>query len=156
MEVIMYTDGSALGNPGPGGFGVVLIYGKHKKEISMGFTLTTNNRMELMAVCVGLEALNREGLDVVVFSDSKYVVDSINKGWVFKWEKKRFEKKKNVDLWKRFLVVYRKHNVKFHWIKGHADVPLNERCDKLAIQAANSSNKFEDTGYLQYSKNKLF
>lgn len=131
----MYTDGAASGNPGPGGFGVVLMSGVHRKELMAGFRLTTNNRMELLAVIVGLEALKQEGCVVTVYSDSKYVVDAVEKGWVFGWEKVGFKKKKNPDLWNRFLTVYRKHKVKFVWIKGHADIPENERCDQLAVKA---------------------
>ncbi|OFX50906.1 MAG: ribonuclease HI, partial [Bacteroidetes bacterium GWA2_30_7] len=107
----MYTDGAAIGNPGPGGYGVVLICGTYRKELSQGFKLTTNNRMELMGVIVGLEALKNENSNVEIFSDSRYVVDSVEKGWVFDWEKKSFKKKKNPDLWLRFLKIYRKHNV---------------------------------------------
>lgn len=116
--ITIYTDGSALGNPGPGGYGAVLLSGRHRKELSQGFRLTTNNRMELMAVCVALEALKFDGSDVTVYSDSKYVVDAVTKGWVFGWVKKQFAGKKNPDLWMRFLRVYRHHNVRFVWVKG--------------------------------------
>ena len=119
--ITIYTDGSALGNPGPGGYGAVLLSGQHRKELSQGFRLTTNNRMELMAVWVALEALKFDGSDVTVYSDSKYVVDAVTKGWLFSWVKKRFAGKKNPDLWMRFLRVYRHHNVRFVWVKGHAD-----------------------------------
>ena len=112
MTVEIYTDGSSRGNPGPGGYGAILIYGQHTKELSAGFRKTTNNRMELLAVIVSLEKLTREGLDVVVTSDSKYVVDAVEKGWVFNWERKGFKKAKNPDLWRRLLKIYRKHNVK--------------------------------------------
>ena len=118
MSVIIYTDGAARGNPGNGGFGIVLISGKHRKEISDGFRLTTNNRMELLAVIIGLESLKSNKESVTVFSDSKYVVDAVNKKWVFGWEKKNFNKKKNPDLWIRFLKIFKKHNVIFIWIKG--------------------------------------
>lgn len=134
-RIVIYTDGAASGNPGPGGFGVVLKAGVHRKELLAGFRLTTNNRMELLAVIVGLEALKIPGRYVTVYSDSRYVVDAVEKGWVFGWEKKGFKDKKNPDLWKRFLAIYRKHHVKFVWVKGHADVPENERCDQLAVQA---------------------
>lgn len=134
-QIIIYTDGAASGNPGPGGFGVVLKAGVYRKELMAGFRLTTNNRMELLAVIIGLEALKIPGSEVTVYSDSRYVVDAVEKGWVFGWEKKGFKDKKNPDLWKRFLVVYRQHRVKFVWIKGHADNPENERCDQLAVQA---------------------
>lgn len=146
-QVTIYTDGSALGNPGPGGYGIVLLAPpNHRKEISAGFSLTTNNRMELMAVCVALEALKTQ-CDVTVYSDSRYVVDAVEKGWVFGWEKKGFKDKKNPDLWMRFLRVYRRHRVRFVWVKGHANNPENERCDRLAVAAANGRNLPEDTGY---------
>ena len=150
----MYTDGAASGNPGPGGYGVVLISGSHRKELSQGFRKTTNNRMELLAVIAGLQALKNTGSDVTVYSDSKYVVDAVEQGWVFNWEKIRFKKKKNPDLWKGFLEVYRKHNVKFVWIKGHADNKENEVCDKLAVAASQSPNLLIDEGY--ENDNSLF
>ncbi|MGD2035032.1 MAG: ribonuclease HI [Bacteroidales bacterium] len=143
----MYTDGAASGNPGPGGYGVMLKSGSHFKELSEGFRLTTNNRMELLAVIVGLEALRIKGSTVDIFTDSKYVCDSVEKGWVFEWESKRFKKKKNVDLWKRFLELYRIHNVKLHWIKGHADIPENERCDELAVKASRKKKLLIDREY---------
>ena len=145
--ITIYTDGSALGNPGPGGYGVVLMSGPHRKELSQGYRLTTNNRMELMAVCVALEALKFEGSDVTIYSDSKYVVDAVTKGWVFGWERKFFKDKKNPDLWVRFLRIYRKQYVRFVWVKGHADTVENIRCDELAVAAANSNDLLEDTGY---------
>jgi ribonuclease HI len=146
-EITIYTDGAASGNPGPGGYGVVLIYGKHRLEKSEGFRLTTNNRMELLAVITGLEALKIPGSRVVVFTDSRYVADSVEKGWVFQWESKAFKKKKNPDLWIRFLKVYRNHKVRFVWIKGHASNPENEICDRLAVDASRAANLSEDTGY---------
>ena len=146
-DVTIYTDGAAQGNPGRGGYGVVLISGPHRKELSAGYRLTTNNRMELMAVCVALEALKFDGTNVTLYSDSKYVVDAVSQGWVFGWEKKRFSGKKNPDLWIRFLRIYRKHRVRFVWVKGHADTVENNRCDQLAVAAANSENLLEDTGY---------
>lgn len=136
LPIQLYTDGSSRGNPGPGGYGVVLKCGTHYKEISEGFEETTNNRMELLAVIVGLEAIKRENAEVIVYSDSTYVVKAVNEGWVFGWEKKNFDKKANPDLWIRFLEVYRKHRVRFIWIKGHAGHPENERCDALAVAAA--------------------
>lgn len=145
----LFTDGSSRGNPGPGGYGVVLKSGSHRKEISAGFLFTTNNRMELLAVIVGLEALKRPGSLVTVYSDSSYVCDAVNKGWVFGWEKKLFAKKKNPDLWIRFLKIYRIHKVKFVWIKGHAGHPENERCDALAVEAALGQNLIKDSGYEQ-------
>ncbi|MDW8273889.1 MAG: ribonuclease HI [Chitinophagales bacterium] len=138
--VEIFTDGSSRGNPGPGGYGVILKYGKHEKEISKGFRLTTNNRMELMAVIAGLEALKRNNQQVIITSDSRYVVDAVEKGWVFEWEKKGFSGKKNPDLWKRFLELYKKHHIKFNWIKGHNQHPYNERCDKMATSAAEGKN----------------
>ena len=149
--ITIYTDGSSRGNPGPGGFGVVMLSGKHRKEISMGFAHTTNNRMELMSVIVGLETLKRDGEPVTIYSDSKYVVDAVEKGWLFGWEKKDFKGKKNPDLWKRFLKIFRKHKVKFVWVKGHAENKENNRCDELAVNASMDHHLHEDTGYL--SKN---
>jgi ribonuclease HI len=151
-EIIIYTDGASSGNPGPGGYGVVLISGKHRLEKSAGFRLTTNNRMELLAVIEGLEALKISGSSVVIYTDSKYVADSVEKGWVFQWESKAFKKKKNPDLWKRFLNVYRKHNVRFVWIKGHANNPENEICDQLAVAASKGILR-EDTGYSPEDEN---
>ena len=147
QNIIIYTDGAARGNPGPGGYGTVLLSGKHRKELSAGFKHTTNNRMELLAVIIGLEALKNTGSNVTVYSDSKYVVDSVEKRWVFNWEKKSFKGKKNPDLWQRFLKVYPKHNFKFIWIKGHANIPENERCDQLAVEASFLPNLPDDIGY---------
>ena len=146
-QITMYTDGSALGNPGPGGYGVVLMSGPHRKEISAGYRLTTNNRMELLAVIVGLEALKADGNDVSIYSDSKYVVDSVSKGWLFDWERKNFKDRKNDDLWRRFLAIYRRHRVRFVWIKGHAENPENELCDRMANGCAHGANLLEDIGY---------
>lgn len=146
-QVNIYTDGAASGNPGPGGYGLILESGSHKKEMSAGFRLTTNNRMELLSVIVALESLKKPGLDVTVYSDSKYVVDSVEKKWVFGWEKKAFQKKKNPDLWQRFLKVYRMHQVKFCWIKGHNQHPQNERCDQLAVEASMQKNLPADIWY---------
>jgi ribonuclease HI len=151
-EITIYTDGASSGNPGPGGYGVVLIYGKHRLEKSAGYKLTTNNRMELLAVIEGLEALKINGSNVVVYTDSKYVADSVEKGWVFQWEAKAFKKKKNPDLWIRFLKIYRKHKVRFVWIKGHANNPENEICDRLAVEAS-KGYLLEDTGYYPEDKN---
>jgi len=146
-EITIYTDGAASGNPGPGGYGAVLIYGKHRLEKSEGFRLTTNNRMELLAVITGLESLKIPGSRVVIYTDSRYVADSVENGWVFQWESKAFKKKKNPDLWIRFLKVYRQHNVRFVWIKGHANNPENEICDRLAVEASRKNDLIEDTGY---------
>ncbi len=153
QTVELYTDGAARGNPGPAGYGIVLKWGNHEREISEGFRRSTNNRMELLAVIVGLESLTRAPLDVHVISDSKYVVDAVQLGWVFNWEKKGFLKKKNPDLWKRFLSIYRKHNVSFTWVKGHNDHPFNERCDKLAVKASLSPTKV-DSVYETIEKGK--
>lgn len=147
MKITLYTDGAAKGNPGPGGYGVVLLSGKHYKELNEGYRMTTNNRMELLAVIIGLEALKKENQQVQVFSDSKYVVDAVEKGWLFGWEKKAFKGKKNPDLWKRFLRIYRKHQVKFNWIKGHAGNTYNEKCDELAVAAAESIDLLIDEGF---------
>jgi ribonuclease HI len=146
-DITIYTDGAAKGNPGPGGYGVILISGKHRLEKAEGYKLTTNNRMELMAVIAGLEALKIPGSSVVVFTDSRYVADAVEKGWLFRWESKMFKKKKNQDLWLRFLQVYRKHNVKFVWIKGHNNHPENEKCDRMAVEAYGKQVLLEDTGY---------
>lgn len=151
--ITIYTDGSSQGNPGRGGYGVVLIAGTHRKELSQGFKLTTNNRMELLAVIVGLEALKNPNSIVSVYSDSKYVVDSVEKGWVFNWQKTGFKKKKNVDLWKRFLTIYAKHKVRFQWVKGHAGIPENDRCDFLAVEAGNQPDLLEDQGYEDMGQN---
>jgi ribonuclease HI len=147
-QITIYTDGASRGNPGPGGYGVVLLSGKHRKEIAQGYEKTTNNRMELLAVIVGLEALKKENCDVTVYTDSKYISGAINKGWVFGWEKKQFKNKKNPDLWKRFLNIYRKHRVKFIWVKGHNNNKENERCDKLAVDASKKASLLKDEGYL--------
>ncbi len=147
MKVIIYTDGSSLGNPGPGGYGVVMKFGQHRKELAAGFRKTTNNRMELLAVIVALEALKRDGLDVLVYTDSQYVQRAVTERWVFGWEKKNFKGKKNPDLWRRFLPLYRKHRVQFQWVKGHAGIPENERCDQLANSAARNPHLGIDKGY---------
>jgi ribonuclease HI len=147
-EITIYTDGAARGNPGPGGYGAILMSGTLKKELSAGYRLTTNNRMELMAVIAALEALKIEGSVVTILTDSRYVADAVNKGWVFDWVNKRFKGKKNPDLWLRFLEVYQKHKVRFVWIKGHNDNPFNERCDQLAVEASRKPGLPADTGYL--------
>lgn len=148
-QVHIYTDGAAKGNPGPGGYGVILEWvGKpYRKELSAGFRHTTNNRMELLAVIVGLEQLKNPNTSVLVVSDSKYVVDAVAKNWVLGWEKKGFAGKKNPDLWKRFLLIYRQHHVTFQWIKGHNNHPQNERCDALAVAASMQKDLFVDTEY---------
>ena len=146
-KISIYTDGAASGNPGRGGYGVVLEYNGHIKELSKGFRLTTNNRMELLAVIVGLEEIKKLGHEIIIYSDSKYVVDSINKKWVFNWERVNYKKKKNPDLWKRFLKIYRKHKVKLEWVRGHAGHEKNERCDYLAVSASNNPNLNIDKAY---------
>jgi ribonuclease HI len=149
--IIMYTDGAAKGNPGPGGYGTVLIAkvnGKlYRRELSEGFRLTTNNRMELLAVIRGLEAVKNPGSVVQIFSDSKYVVEAVEKGWIWGWQKKGFLKKANPDLWKQFIPLYKKHKVSLQWVKGHAGNVENERCDQLAVEAAESGRLQIDTGY---------
>jgi ribonuclease HI len=156
-QVQIFTDGAAKGNPGPGGYGVVMEWvGKpYKKEFYEGFRHTTNNRMELLAVIVGLEKLKNPNTTVLVTSDSKYVVDAVQKNWVFQWEKKGFAGKKNPDLWMRFLKVYRKHQVEFHWIKGHNNHPQNERCDELAVMASQLDELSVDAFY-EKEEGKLF
>ena len=147
MSITVYTDGSAKGNPGNGGYGIVMISGRHRKELKQGFRLTTNNRMELLAVIVALENIKTKESVVTVYSDSKYVVDAVEKKWVFDWEKKNFNKKKNPDLWIRFLKVYRKQKVSFIWVKGHANNKENERCDVLAVGAADGEGLLIDSWY---------
>ena len=148
LPINLYTDGSSRGNPGPGGYGVVLTCGPHRKEISCGYACTTNNRMELLAVIVGLEAIKRPNAQVNIYSDSSYVVKAINEGWLANWQRKGLHKQKNSDLWERFLRISSKHQLRFFWIKGHAGHPENERCDRLAVEAATSGNLLEDTGYV--------
>jgi ribonuclease HI len=155
-RIIIYTDGAARGNPGPGGYGVVLRSGSHYLEKSGGFALTTNNRMELLAVIIGLESLKIPGSTVTVYTDSKYVADAVNQGWVFNWEAKGFRKKKNPDLWKRFLEIFRKHKVKFVWIKGHSEIPENEKCDRLAVEASKLPGLPPDEGYTNDTNTYLF
>lgn len=145
--ITIYTDGASRGNPGPGGYGVVMKYGELRKEISDGFKLTTNNRMELLSVIIALESLKKEGSPATVYSDSKYVVDAVEKKWLFGWEKKQFAKTKNSDLWMRFLKIYRKHHVKFVWVKGHASNAENNRCDELAVAASFKTDLKTDVGY---------
>mgnify|MGYP003691913773 CR=1 FL=1 len=140
MKIEIYTDGAARGNPGRGGYGVVLKFNQHRKELSEGFRLTTNNRMELLAVIKALEALKKSDLEVIIYSDSKYVIDSVEKKWVFGWVKKNFKGKKNADLWIQFLDLYKLHNISFIWVKGHAGNPENERCDELATMAADQQD----------------
>ena len=153
MSIIIYTDGSAKGNPGRGGYGVVMLSGKHRKEISKGFLLTTNNRMELLAVIVGIENVKKLNSEIVVYSDSKYVVNAVEKGWLFNWQKKNFKGKKNPDLWIRFLSVYKKHSIRFLWVKGHNNNIENERCDHLAVSAAEGADLVADVWYENQNRN---
>ncbi len=143
----IYTDGAASGNPGPGGYGIVMKYKQHRKEISQGFRLTTNNRMELMAVIVALEKIKKDKSNVIVYSDSKYVIDSINLKWLDGWQKTNFKNKANVDLWLRFLKIHPDHHVKFVWVKGHASNAENNRCDELAVQAYKQKGLLVDEEY---------
>jgi ribonuclease HI len=143
----IYTDGAAQGNPGPGGYGTIMKYGSHEKELSQGYELTTNNRMELMAVIAGLEAIKRQDIPVTIYSDSKYVVEAVEKGWLWDWEKKDFSKKANVDLWKRYIPLHRRFKPRFIWIRGHNGHPENERCDRLAVLAASGYDLLVDQGY---------
>ena len=156
MKVTAYTDGAASGNPGPGGYGVVLEAGKHRKELWGGFRRTTNNRMELLATIVALESLKSPGTEVTIVCDSKYVVDSVEKNWVFDWEKKGFAKKKNPDLWKRFLAIYRQHKVRFQWVRGHNGHPQNELCDQLAVAAREQPDLPADEVYERVGDEGMF
>lgn len=144
----MYTDGASRGNPGPGGYGVILISGNLRKELSAGYRKTTNNRMELMGVIAGLEALKKKNLNIAIYSDSQYIVKALNEGWLNKWMATNFSKgKKNKDLWVRFYNLYQLHKIKFVWVKGHAENPYNNRCDELATAAADGDNLLIDEGY---------
>ena len=147
-ELIVYTDGSSRGNPGPGGYGAILMWGGKGKELSAGYRRTTNNRMELWAVIAALEALNREGLNIMVYSDSQYVVKAVKEGWLKKWIATNFSGgKKNKDLWMRYHQLSLKHNISFVWVKGHAENVYNNRCDVLATTAADGRNLQVDQGY---------
>lgn len=152
-QVHIYTDGAASGNPGPGGYGVVMESGRLKKEFSGGFRKTTNNRMELLATIIGMKALKRQDVELHIFSDSKYVVDAVNKGWLFGWEKKSYKGKKNPDLWQEFLKLYRIYKPKLHWVKGHNNHPQNERCDQLAVQAYKKGDLKIDQGFEKTDSN---
>ncbi|MDZ7845623.1 MAG: ribonuclease HI [Owenweeksia sp.] len=158
MRVDVYTDGAASGNPGPGGYGIVMESGNKRKELSAGYRKTTNNRMELLATIVAMQNLRKKDIDLHIFSDSKYVVDAVNKGWLFSWEKKNYKAKKNVDLWKQFLQYYRKYKPELHWVKGHNNHPQNERCDQLAVQAYKKTPLQIDDGFEQppISEGSLF
>tara|TARA_B100000424_G_scaffold256645_1_gene236822 strand:+ start:2486 stop:2968 length:483 start_codon:yes stop_codon:yes gene_type:complete len=156
-EIIIYTDGSSRGNPGPGGYGIIMKDCKsgYIKEYSKGFKLTTNNRMELMAVIDALKKVKKEGLKILIYTDSKYVVNPIEKQWLQNWKKTGFKNKKNVDLWLEFLTLFEKYKIKFKWVKGHNNHPQNERCDNLAFTASKNTNLFDDDGY-NINLNKLF
>lgn len=147
QQLIVYTDGSARGNPGPGGYGVILQWGQAYKELSQGYRMTTNNRMELLAVIVALQSLKKDGLNITVFTDSQYVLNAVEKGWLNNWIRIGFKGKKNADLWMQYAQLARKHKVKFVWVKGHADNPYNNRCDQLATMAADSRQWLVDEGY---------
>jgi ribonuclease HI len=148
QPIILYTDGSSRGNPGPGGYGVLLMYGNHRKEMAQGYRLTTNNRMELMAVIAGLEAIKNQEIPVHIFTDSQYVVNAIQKGWLNTWLKTNFKGgKKNPDLWKKFHQVSKRFQLQLHWVKGHATNPFNNRCDELATEAADQGPHLIDEGY---------
>ena len=148
---VVFTDGACEGNPGPGGYGVVLLYGGHRKELSAGFRLTTNNRMELLAVIVGLRSL-KERCSVTIYCDSQYVVNAIEKGWAARWrdngwKRNKKEKAINADLWAELLGLCEKHEVKMVWVRGHSGVTENERCDELSVEAANQRELAIDIGY---------
>lgn len=147
MALEIYTDGASRGNPGPGGYGILLKWGEKMKEISAGYRMTTNNRMELLAVIVALESLTRDGVNITIYSDSKYVVDSVEKRWIWGWQQKGWAGKKNVDLWQKYIALHNKHNIRFVWVKGHANNPYNNRCDILATTAADGRNLLVDAVY---------
>lgn len=156
-EIHVYTDGSSRGNPGPGGYGIVMEQkgSNYFKEFSEGFRKTTNNRMELLAVVEALKKIKKDNQKIIVYTDSKYVVNSVEKKWVFTWQKNNFKKKKNIDLWLEFLKEYKKHSIKLKWIKGHNDHPQNERCDSLAVEASKKKTLLIDKGYEQQDQIKL-
>jgi ribonuclease HI len=154
-SITIYTDGAARGNPGPGGYGAILMSGSHRKELSQGYRLTTNNRMELMAVIAALKALKKKGLDVTIYSDSQYIVKAIREGWLKNWVATNFKGgKKNKDLWMEFFRLSQNHHIKFVWVRGHADNPFNNHCDELATSAADGDELLIDEGY-EISKQNL-
>ncbi len=147
-KILLYTDGASRGNPGPGGYGALLIWGHHRKELSQGYRLTTNNRMELLGVIAGLQAIKKNNLPITVYSDSQYIVNSVEKGWLKNWIKTDFKGgKKNADLWKQYYQLAQNFSIKFVWVKGHADNPYNNRCDELATAAADGKGLLTDKGY---------
>jgi len=147
QELLIYTDGAARGNPGPGGYGAILIWGEQQKELAQGFKHTTNNRMELMAVIAALSEIKKPGQQITIYSDSSYVVNTVEKKWLFNWLKTNFKGKKNEDLWRRYYALHVQHQIKFVWVKGHASNIMNNRCDQLATQAADSKQLIEDEGF---------
>jgi ribonuclease HI len=148
QTITIYTDGAARGNPGPGGYGAILMSGKHRKELSQGYRKTTNNRMELMAVIAALEALKKDGMPVTIYSDSQYVVKAVKEGWLKKWMATNFKGgKKNKDLWMQFYELAQKHTINIVWVRGHADNPFNNRCDELATTAADGTDLLIDEEY---------
>jgi ribonuclease HI len=148
QSITIYTDGAARGNPGRGGYGTIMMSGTHRKELAQGYRLTTNNRMELMAVIAGLGALKKTGFNITIYSDSQYIVKALNEGWLNKWIATNFAGgKKNKDLWVRFYNLYKQHHVKFVWVKGHAENAFNNRCDELATAAADGKDLLIDEGY---------
>lgn len=148
-RIKIYTDGAARGNPGRGGYGAILMWGPRRKELSKGYLHTTNNRMELMAVIAALEALKKDNLEIDIYSDSKYVVQAVNEGWLANWIRTDFKGgKKNKDLWMRYHGLARNHRIRFHWVKGHATNVFNNRCDELATQAADGTDLIPDTGFI--------
>lgn len=154
QTLTIYTDGSSRGNPGPGGYGALLLYGEKRKELSAGYRRTTNNRMELMGVIAALEALKKPGLTITLYTDSQYIVKALNEGWLNKWLATNFSGgKKNKDLWVRFYDLYKQHRIAFKWVKGHADNPFNNRCDQLATAAADGRNLLVDEGYERDASN---
>ncbi len=147
-KILLYTDGASRGNPGPGGYGALLIWGHHRKELSQGYRLTTNNRMELLGVIAGLQAIKKNNLPITVYSDSQYIVNSVEKGWLKNWIKTNFKGgKKNADLWKQYYQLAQNFSIKFVWVKGHADNPYNNLCDELATAAADGKDLLTDEGY---------
>ena len=149
-KITIYTDGSSRGNPGRGGYGVILMSGHHRKELSQGYLKTTNNRMELMAVIAGLKALKKPGMQVTIYSDSQYIVKAVEEKWIDKWIRTNFSGgKKNKDLWLEFYELSKLHSIKFIWVRGHADNPLNNRCDELATAAADGGDLMVDEGFVE-------
>jgi ribonuclease HI len=151
--ITMYTDGASRGNPGRGGYGTILMKGQHRKELSQGYRLTTNNRMELMAVIAGLKALKKSDQKIIIYSDSQYIVKAIEEGWLKNWIRTNFKGgKKNKDLWMEYHHLSEGHQIKFKWVRGHADNPFNNRCDQLATEAADGEELLEDKGYTPDTK----